>query len=211
VLCRFHAIEGWPGQAQVTERLWQLAERHTPPYRVAEYTQGMMDLGSTVCTRHRPRCSVCPLRSDCCARAQARVNDYPWPRPRRELPVRRTTFIVVRRFDGYILLQRRPPTGVWGGLWSFPECEPETDLEHWCWSRFGQRPARCLPLPVRRHSFTHFHLEISPIILEIAVPQPCVMEVDGTLWYKHGESNVGGLPAPVAGLLAGLPIYPNDE
>jgi A/G-specific adenine glycosylase len=204
VLCRFQAIEGWPGQAPVTELLWQLADQYTPTHRVAEYTQGIMDLGAMVCTRRRPRCSACPLQADCRAHAQARVNDFPKSRPRRGFPLRRTTFIVVRRPDGRVLLERRPPMGVWGGLWSFPECSSEKDAADWCLRRFGQRPAACLRLPLKRHSFSHFRLEITPILFDIAAPQPCVMEVDGVLWYKGGESKVGGLPAPVAGLLKGL-------
>ena len=206
VLCRVEAIEGWPGQAQVAKRLWRLADQYTPRERVAEYTQAIMDFGSTVCTQRRPRCGACPLRYDCRAHAQSRVGDYPWPRPRRDLPRRRTTFVLVRRPDGCVLLERRPPTGVWGGLWSFPECSPETEPEDWCLRRFGRRPVGCLRLPVKHHSFSHFHLEISPILLDVAAPQPGVMEAEGELWYKHGESNVGGLPAPVAALLQGLRI-----
>jgi A/G-specific adenine glycosylase len=211
VLCRFQAIEGWPGQVPVTERLWQLADRYTPQRRVAEYTQGMMDLGSTVCTRRRPRCGACPLRSDCRAYAQARVNDYPCPRPRRDLPRRRTTFVIVRRPDGCVLLERRPPAGVWGGLWSFPECSPETDPKDWCLRRFGERPASSLQLPVKRHNFSHFHLEISPIVLDLAASQPSVMEGGGELWYNQGKSSIRGFPAPVAGLLRSLPTLMTRE
>lgn len=205
VLCRHQAIEGWPGHARVTKHLWQLADEYTPhQHSVAEYTQGIMDLGSMVCTRVRPRCGACPLRADCRAHAQARVNDFPEARPRRGLPLRRTTFVVVRRPDGCVLLERRPTVGVWGGLWSFPECSSEKDAKDWCLRRFGQRPAVSLRLPLKRHRFSHFHLEISPIVLDIAAPQRCVMEVDSVLWYKGGESKIGGLPAPVAGLLNGL-------
>ncbi len=205
VLCRFQAIAGWPGQARVVRQLWQLADRYTPQMRVADYTQGIMDLGSTVCMRRRPHCSACPMRSACLAHAQAREGDYPWPRPRRDRLLRRATFVLVRRPDGAILLERRPPIGVWGGLWSFPEFESDADLEDWCLRRFGQRPVSSLRLPVRRHGFTHFHLEISPILLDLGPLQPSVMEVNGVLWYKHRATNVGGIPAPVAGLLQSLP------
>lgn len=211
VLCRFAAVAGWPGEAQVAKRLWQLAERWTPQHRVAEYTQGIMDLGSMVCTRRQPRCGACPLRVDCRARARAQVNEYPWPRPRRALSLRRKIFVLLRRPDGCVLLERRSPIGLWGGLWSVPECEPETDLEYWCLSRFGQQPVGCLRLPVMRHSFSHFHLEISPVLLDIAYAPLGVMEVDGALWYKHGESQLGGLPAPVARLLQGLNTQTNES
>ncbi|MGF1615078.1 MAG: A/G-specific adenine glycosylase [Gammaproteobacteria bacterium] len=204
VLCRFHAIEGWPGQRQVADSLWQLAEQHTPEQGIAEYTQAIMDLGSMVCTRPRPRCEACPLRADCRALAQGRVGDYPWPRPRRLLPARQTVFLMVRRSDGRVLLERRPPTGVWGGLWGFPECSPETDLEGWCLHRFGQSPRACSRLPVKRHSFSHYHLEILPILLEVDALPPSVMESDSVVWYQAGESQIGGLPAPVAVLLQGL-------
>lgn len=206
VLCRFRAIEGWPGQSSVAGRLWALAERYMPSHRVAAYTQGMMDLGSMICTRRRPRCEACPLQANCHAHLYARESDFPWPRPRRDLPVRRTMFMLVHRPDGSLLLERRPPTGIWGGLWCFPECGPGTDPEDWCVRRFGRGPVSCRELRHRRHSFTHFRLEMVPVLLDISEPQPCVMEVNGELWYKHGKARIGGLPAPVAQLLRDLHI-----
>jgi A/G-specific adenine glycosylase len=113
---------GWPGQSRVLATLWDLAERYTPAERVADYTQAMMDLGATVCTPRRPRCEMCPLAEGCAARQQGRVAELPASKPRRDLPVRTTRMLLLRTMDGEVLLERRPPAGIWGGLWSFPEC-----------------------------------------------------------------------------------------
>ena len=202
VLCRFHGIAGWPGRREVAQTLWQLAEAHTPHEQVAEYTQAIMDLGATVCTRHRALCAGCPLQAACRAHAQGRVRDYPTSRPRRDLPVRHTMFVLARRPDGSVLLERRSPTGVWGGLWSFPECAPDTDLEDWCWHRLGQWPLAIKRLPGRRHRFSHVHWHISPVLLEISEPVSMVMELDSTLWYNSmAPEKIYGLPAPVAEVL----------
>ena len=127
VLCRYHAIEGWPGASGVARRLWSIAEAHTPDDDVADYTQAIMDLGATVCTRSRPRCDDCPLNGDCLALAEGRETELPHPKPRKTTPLRETVFVIVRDPRARVLLERRPPAGIWGGLWSFPEVEPQQD------------------------------------------------------------------------------------
>ncbi len=131
VLARFHAVDGWPGQATVQKRLWQLAEMYTPHARVAHYTQAIMDLGATLCTRGRPDCGQCPVRSGCAAHGSSRQADYPAPRPARILPVRTVTMLLLGNQASELLLERRPPTGIWGGLWSFPELAADTDIGGW--------------------------------------------------------------------------------
>ncbi|MGB1880849.1 MAG: A/G-specific adenine glycosylase, partial [Gammaproteobacteria bacterium] len=121
VLARYHAEPGWPGDSAVLRRLWTLAEAHLPTTRACDYTQAMMDLGATVCTRSRPACPACPLREDCSARASDSQTRYPGPRPRRTLPERQTTFLILIDDHNRLLLERRPPAGIWGGLWCFPE------------------------------------------------------------------------------------------
>jgi A/G-specific adenine glycosylase len=206
VLCRLHAIDGWPGNVEVTRRLWAIAERHTPTAEVASYTQAIMDLGATVCTRRQPACEVCPLHRECRARQLGRTAAYPSPRPRRAgLPVRRTVFAIVRDSSGLVLLEKRPPTGVWGGLWSFPECRPDTDLAAWCLTALGQTPVAIKGLPNFRHTFTHFHLEIAPALLSVTARDSTVMEAHRRLWYNVRAPARCGLAAPVAQLLTQLP------
>jgi A/G-specific adenine glycosylase len=211
VLCRYHGIEGWPGEATVAHTLWDLAEAHTPPTRVAAYTQAIMDLGATLCTRTRPACTDCPVAGGCHARAQGRQQALPAPRPAPERPLRHTRFLILRRPDGRVLLERRPPSGVWGGLWSFPECALEDDVHEWCRRTLGRAPHAVHHLPVVHHGFTHFRLDIDPILAEVAEPAPAVMEADRTLWYAGGATERLGLAAPVAGLLSRLPQLNPEE
>lgn len=204
VLCRYHAVEGWSGASAVQRELWQLAEAHTPQNRVAHYTQAVMDLGATVCTRSRPRCGECPVSGGCAARRQGRQGELPRPRPARALPVRRKVFVVLRRADGAVLLERRPPAGIWGGLWSFPECEPGADLADWCRRQAGCEAESLEPLPPLRHTFSHFHLDIEPVVVAVGKVTCGVAEGEGAIWYDHGAPAACGLAAPVAGLLKQL-------
>ncbi len=204
VLCRYHGIAGWPGESRVSRTLWTLAEKHTPVDRVADYTQAIMDLGAMVCTRARPRCPDCPLAPGCIAHRERREREYPYPKPRKALPTRDTTFVIARNPSGAILLERRPPTGVWGGLWSFPECPADMAVEEWCLRNLGQ-PARAIQhLSTVRHTFTHFRLHIRPALVKVEDPELAVLDGDRTGWYKAGEKVSLGLPAPVSRLLAKL-------
>lgn len=200
VLARYHGVAGWPGESQVAKQLWAHAEQHTPTTRVGAYTQAIMDLGATVCTRVRPQCDACPLREDCVGFAAGTPTDFPGRKPRKTLPERSTRFVIARCDDTYFLLLRRPPHGIWGGLWSFPELAPDESLEGWC-ALHGLRAAGvATEHPALRHTFTHFRLTIAP--LEIAVEQSAsVMDSDQWLWYNVDEPNEVGLAKPVAALL----------
>jgi len=200
VLARYHGVAGWPGEAHVAKQLWEYAARHTPNARVGEYTQAIMDLGATVCTRSRPRCEICPLRGECVGFANATQSEFPGRKPRKVLPERSTRFVIARDAGNRFLLSRRPPHGVWGGLWSFPELDADDELDRWC-AVHGLRPAGDpIEQPVVRHTFTHFRLTITP--LEIAVDDSgSVMDSDRWLWYNVDEPNEVGLAKPVATLL----------
>ena len=204
VLARFHGVQGWPGKTPVTRKLWALADEHTPYAQVANYTQAIMDLGATTCTRTRPECEHCPLRGDCYAYSHNCVADLPTPRPRKVLPTRETVFIILRQPDGSVLLEQRPPTGVWGGLWSFPECAPLSDLTEWCLRTTGAAPRTITQLPRVRHTFSHFHLDILPALVEIRSVPSAVMEPTQTLWYNRTLPEAVGLAAPVDKLLSNL-------
>ncbi len=201
VLARFHALAGWPGQAAVQKVLWTLTEQYTPTTQVAAYTQAMMDLGATVCTRASPACGVCPLQADCKARASGCQADYPSPRPRRQLPLRKTRMLLLRNAAGEVLLEKRPPAGIWGGLWSFPELAPDEALEAGCVERLGCRVRLVDEWRAIKHTFSHFQLQITPV-LAIADERPvAVMEGRERLWYNPDSRDELGLAAPVERLL----------
>ena len=193
VLCRHFGVEGFPGLAAVDRELWILAERLAPESAVEAYTQGLMDLGATVCTRSRPRCGDCPLGASCQARLEGRQGELPPPRPRVKLPERRATFMLIS--DGQrLLLERRPPSGLWGGLLVPPEGDGAAVL-----ARLGLVAGRLQPLPPVRHAFTHFRLTLDPVFC-LVQPQPGVGE-PGLTWVPLGEAAKAGVPAPIRKLI----------
>jgi len=204
VLARYHAVAGWPGQVRVQRRLWALAEQHTPVCASAAYTQAMMDLGATVCTRSRPHCEGCPLRAGCVAHAAGLQTDYPSPRPKKTLPVRAVCMLLLCNDQGEVLLEKRPPAGIWGGLWSFPELTAEDLPESWCPDKLGIKAGEIDRWPVVRHTFSHFHLDITPVLAAASETAITVMEDRGLLWYNPSGTEQCGLATPVDLLLQRL-------
>lgn len=201
VLARYCAVPGWPGTVEVQRRLWEMAEDFTPRTRVAEYNQAMMDLGATVCTRTRPACDDCPLADGCAAHRLGRVGDFPGRRPRKTLPSRAVRMLLVRDPAGAVLLERRRAAGVWGGLWSLPEIAVDADPLGWCADTLLQQGRLGRTLAVRRHSFSHYHLDIEPLEILVNNPDQGVLEGESRLWYKPSRPENVGLAAPVARLL----------
>lgn len=207
VLARTHAVEGWTGAPAVERELWALAERYTPKARVAEYTQAMMDLGATLCTRSRPRCDECPLQGNCMAYARQRVTEFPFPKPRKQLPVRATHMLMLCNDRGEVLLEQRPPAGIWGGLWSLPECDDcseESAVSRWCATQLQCGAERIERWGVVRHTFSHFHLDITPVMIRVSGQQPAVMEQGRHVWYNFAQPDALGVAAPVSRLLQRL-------
>lgn len=204
ILARQIALEGWPGQAQLEKQLWQQAESLLPAARVADYTQALMDLGATVCTRTRPDCPHCPVSASCQAYTQGNPSAYPQPRPRKRLPLRSTWMLILHNRQREVLLERRPPVGLWGGLWSFPECPPKTDVTSWCRKQLGWQIESAETWPALRHTFSHFTLDIHPVVARIRSTTSQIMEPSHRVWYKMGAISRRGLPAPTLRLLAQL-------
>lgn len=203
VLARLHAVAGWPGTSSVADELWQLAERYTPAERVAEYTQAMMDLGATICKRTRPLCADCPLARDCGAHAMGRETDYPGRKPGKKKPLRKTQMLLVCSGDE-IYLERRPATGIWGGLWSFPELESGSNIDDWCQERLSILPFRVERWQLIRHSFTHFDLDIQPIAVRTQDASSRVADSDERVWYNLRTPPQLGMAAPVSNLIQQL-------
>jgi A/G-specific adenine glycosylase len=211
VLARAFAVEGWPGRSAVSSRLWAIAEELTPAERVAAYTQAMMDLGATLCTRARPACGVCPLRDLCRAHALGRERDFPASRPRRSAPLRRVQMLIVQDRRGRVLLERRPPAGIWGGLWSLPECPADGDPLACARERLGIRADLVEIRPSRRHTFTHFHLDMVPVRLRLVRPEARLAEPPALTWYDPADPHSLGLAAPVAALISETSEQPSKE
>ena len=199
VLARFHTVGGWPAKTSVANTLWHYAESHTPAERVREYTQAMMDIGATVCTRSRPRCDACPLALCCAAKQSGAQAQFPGKKPKNAKPQRSTRMLLVRHGDT-VWLERRPEAGIWGGLWSLPELEADDAVHDWCEATFNAGPESIEEWGVLRHSFTHYDLDIHPVAVtmaglssESAVPE--------STWYDVKAPPAIGLAAPVRTLL----------
>jgi A/G-specific adenine glycosylase len=199
VLARYFAVEGHPGAKGVEALLWQHAEDLLPQQGIEAYTQGLMDLGATVCTRSRPRCGECPVGRDCLAHHQGRQSELPSPRPRKALPERETTMLLLLR-QGEIFLEKRPPTGIWGGMWSFPEIAREEDPRQACLASFGFEAETLKPLPHVQHTFTHFRLHILPQPLTVSAVQLRACQPGG-MWLSLDDALGAAIPAPVRQLL----------
>ena len=205
VLARHQAIAGWPGNAGVEKTLWGIAKQLTPDKNNAAYTQAIMDLGATVCTRKNPQCGLCPVSENCLARKSGRQHQLPSPKPGKAMPTRNTVMLAVSSKKAGLLMQRRPNRGLWGGLWSFPEFATEKKALAWCVRTFQSEPESQQLLPVISHTFSHYKLLIKPVAVCYKTPIYWVMEGDDWVWYKHRSSQVG-LAAPVNQLIKQLVI-----
>jgi len=196
VLARHGGVSGWPGDKKVEAALWQQAELLLPRNAIEAYTQGMMDLGATICTRSQPDCGACPVSADCMAHVQARTTELPTPRPRKALPEKQIQMLLLVD-QGDVLLEKRPSRGIWGGLWSLPELEMDADPAAYCLTRFGVDASSSQALAVLTHSFTHFKLHIQPIQLQPAVR----FDLPGQIWLPLDQALSAALPTPVRKLV----------
>jgi A/G-specific adenine glycosylase len=201
VLARCFGIRGFPGESAVEAALWRRAESLLPERDIEAYTQAVMDLGASICTRRAPRCNACPVSADCEALRRDLVDELPTPRPRREIPHRRTTMLVLEK-DGAVLLEKRPAPGIWGGLWCLPEIGAEEDPLSAA-VRLGLSADDAETLRPVKHAFTHFHLTITPARLKIGAATAAVAE-PGRRWWLLEEARRAGLPAPVRRILERL-------
>jgi A/G-specific adenine glycosylase len=197
VLCRHAGVDGFPGSPAVERRLWALAEARLPDDGIEAYTQGLMDLGATLCTRRQPRCDACPVAADCSARLAGRQAELPSPRPRAPLPERSASFVFVHD-DHAVLLQRRPPHGLWGGLLVPPEGPPEAVL-----AQLGLPGQAYRALPPLLHAFTHFRLRMEPHACHLA-DRPPTLNDPAWQWLPFAGADTAALPTPVRKLLAQL-------
>jgi A/G-specific adenine glycosylase len=202
VLTRYHGIHGHPGQSAVEKELWQRADEHTPPQRVADYTQAIMDLGATVCVRSRPLCAACPLTAGCVAQRDGLTAQLPSAKPGKAIPTRGTVMLILRDARQRVLLERRGPQGVWSGLWSLPEAG-----DHDAAWRAAQQYARiddAQALTPFVHVFSHYRLQVEPLLFDGATARHAIADNPSLRWCDAGEIAALGLPAPVRSLLQSL-------
>lgn len=199
VLARFKAISGWTGDAKINKQLWEISAGFAPDNRAADYTQAIMDLGATVCTRSNPACGKCPLAADCMAFLTQRVADLPTPRMAKVLPIKQRVFLLLHN-NQQVLLEKRRPTGIWGGLWSLPEFASEDDAISWC--VINNLPIRDKHFGgMQRHTFSHYHLDYTPLFIETDSLTDSVHETDRIIWWDNQLSSRIGLAAPIKQLL----------
>jgi A/G-specific adenine glycosylase len=206
VLARYFGIHGFSGEAAVERELWSLAEACTPHERVANYTQAIMDLGATVCVRSRPLCAMCPVREGCVARIQGLQHVLPTPRPKKDRPQRSAFAMILLTQEGAVLLEQRPPSGLWGGLWTFPQFEQHDAALQWLGSLIDVEQAHVdRALPPYRHAFTHFDLTLQPWLVRLSGPLGSVAEAGKLLWYHPARPAQIGLTKPAVQLITQLP------
>lgn len=205
VLSRFFALQDWPGSSAGEKQLWRWAENLTPQKHVANYNQAMMDMGAMICTRSKPACLTCPVSAHCIALATQQVEQLPVKKPKKEKPVKQTFMRLLMNSHGQVYLTQRSPTGIWGGLYSFLEYESLAELEK---SLLNYRDIKSQDIwPSFRHTFSHYHLDITPVLIRLKETPKSIGEVNG-LWYQPKLINEGeaaiGLPKPVVTLITNI-------
>jgi len=221
VLARYFAVEGWPGNKKVEDSMWQMAETLKPDMldnvsaRYDDYTQAIMDLGATLCKRSKPNCEECPLQSHCLAFAQGRQHELPHKKPKKAIPTKHT-HMLIPFINGSILMYKRPSSGIWGGLWGFYESQEAVTsladnlgLPAQLQNLLGNRQGKIRALEPFTHTFSHFHLHISPILIELisseqltnvsatlSVQEASPQNEDETSWFNIHEASKVGLAAP---------------
>lgn len=199
VLARYFAIQEWPGLKKIEQELWHLAKELTPTQNTAHYTQAMMDMGATLCTRSKPKCDSCPLTTHCLANAQGQQHALPAKKPKKPIPIRQC-LMLIPSWQQQILMYKRPPTGLWGGLWGFYQVEDTQQIADFAHQQqLGEY--KCRQLTAFRHTFSHFHLDIQPVVLELAAPPKNHINEQPQLWYDLHQPAEIGLAAPTRKLV----------
>ena len=201
VLIRSHAIEGWSGTREVEKQLWNLSERYTPKIHFRQYNQAMMDIGASLCSRSKTDCQHCPLNSRCIAFAENRVKELPHRKPKKTLPTQHCQMLIIRNKNNEVFLEKRPASGLWGGLWSLPQIEIEDNPQQSCQQKWQFKTEQSETLTSFRHTFSHFHLTIRPVILNLKAAPAMVAENNQHKWVKLSQLSQLGLSSPVKKIL----------
>jgi len=218
VLCRYFGVEGWPGKVSVQSELWELADQCTPNSRIANYTQAIMDFGATQCKRSSPDCANCPLAKSCFAFSHELTKELPTKKPKKVTPIKKSVFLVIENNKGETLLIKRPPVGIWGGLWCMPEISYEELMpsnEHmieWVNHNLGLMADTFDSESFTegdsfRHTFSHFHHEVTTVKIKLSNDSSMQLnDLDNHIWFNAANNLQIGLAAPIKKLLRVKPI-----
>lgn len=200
VLTRYFLIDGWPGKSAVNKKLWELAQACMPDNRCADYTQAIMDLGATCCTRAKPNCLQCPLQNTCLANMHQKVTLYPFKKLKKALPTKHQLFLLLHDQQNAIYLEKRPPVGIWGGLWCLPSIELNEDLYEFIERKYQFRCINVNNLLELKHTFSHFHLYIKAVSIKVEPVTTQLCEDSG--WFHQSGFNDLGLAKPVSQIIS---------
>ncbi|ABV86435.1 A/G-specific adenine glycosylase [Shewanella pealeana] len=210
VLARHGAIEGWPGKKPVEQQLWLLTENLTPAKDIQKYNQAMMDIGATVCTRSKPNCAQCPVAIDCKAQLSGRQSEFPGKKPKKTIPEKSAWLLVIEE-NQQVQLEKRPPAGIWGGLWCFPQFSQRQELDTYIKDK-QLKVISELELTGFRHTFSHFHLDVQPVLIRATGHSDNqIMEQTSTVWYNLTHPPKVGLASATERILADLGSVLNKE
>lgn len=198
VLSRYFLIAGF--STQTTATLWRLANQCISPLRAADYTQAIMDLGATCCTSKKPNCLSCPLQATCLARLSNVIADYPTPKPKKEIPTKRQQFLLMHSHANLIYLEKRPPSGIWGGLWCPPSIEIEIDPTDYIQNTYALEVIHVTSLMTIKHSFSHFKLHINALSVKTRDTGNACFEHPGC-WFSTEETIKLGLAKPISDMI----------
>ena len=201
VLARCFAIDKPKQTTEATKIFWALSTKLTPQKNTHLYNQAIMDLGATLCTRTKPRCNECPFEKNCEAHKLSEETKFPVSKKKKANPTKHIHMLIFQNKKGELLLEKRPPVGIWGSLWSFPECEIDIDINSWVKKAFGLKITKQKELNLILHKFSHFNLKIRPLLLEVNPLNNVIFEKSVQCWYNTDTDLPGGIAAPVAALL----------
>ncbi|QOY63577.1 A/G-specific adenine glycosylase [Lysobacter sp. H21R4] len=212
VLARFHGVGGWPGSPAVERQLWAFAEQHRPHDRLADYTQAQMDLGATICTRARPSCGSCPLSAGCAAYLHGRTAELPTRKPAKAVPHRQAWIMWLEDDHGRVLLQKRPPVGIWASLWTLPQADDDTAVADFLRAHIDGANGDGELLPLIAHAFSHYKLDLLPRRWRGVALRSAVQDNDHLRWVAPADLATLGMPAPIRRLLeCGRPLHEESD
>ncbi len=203
IISRYFLIRGWAGKTSILNELWNYAQQITPRERYSEFNQALMDLGSSLCSRSRPQCQGCPLSKNCKAFQQQLTDQYPTPKPRKKLPEKSAHFLILSTPDSQVLFQQRPSHGLWGGLWTFPQISQEHEVQHWLDQHHLLKLKDFNFWPSFRHTFSHYHLNIHPVYIQVKADD-CIMDNGDFFWWDINTPLKFGIPTPISKLVSKL-------
>lgn len=201
ILTRLFLIEGWPDAPKVNQLLWEIAATLTPKKNPNHYAQAIMDLGATLCTRSKPACTSCPVQSYCHAYQKNQTAQFPQRKVSKVLPIKQVRLLIIKNIHGQIFLEKRPLLGIWGGLWTLPECALDVEIKKWCLQQLNCRIKLTQEGKTFRHTFSHFHLDITPVEVQLLQQNRMICESSHQIWYDHTIADEIGVPAPIKKIL----------